>query len=247
MPCGENRREVADAEQALLEGPTAWLDLSKADQVGIERGELVIQVIDYCQPGCHDLTPGGGKIDGCELSPALRCDRRDTWHSLMEELGLHPLLPLPARISQGLAKPHQGADPEHVRRGQPGLVKATGTEQVHHVVAITAIGLGSPLRSAERGGVGRLGEMRDQPHPGELFRHKAPSGRGLQGEVGVETLEGYEEFSDRLPDSRHDAASLDLASLGVQPFVCDLLPMHVECTYNPHWDLLDSSARTLGP
>src|SRR6516165_9102619 len=86
-----------------------------------------------------------------------------------------------------------------------------------------------------------------QPHLGELFRHKAPSGRGLQGEVGVETLEGYEEFSDRLPDSRHDAASLDLASLGIQPFVRDLLPMHVECTYNPHWDLLDSSARTLGP
>jgi hypothetical protein len=79
------------------------------------------------------------------------------------------------------------------------------------------------LRPAERSGVGWLGEMRDQARLGELFRNEAPSGRGLQGEVGVETLEGCEEFSDRFPDSRHNAASLDLARLRVQPFVCDLL------------------------
>ena len=47
--------------------------------------------------------------------------------------------------------------------------------------------------------------------------------------------------------TRDDTTSLDLAGLGVQPLECDLLSMHVECPYNFHWDLLDSSARLMGP
>jgi hypothetical protein len=37
----------------------------------------------------------------------------------MEELGLPPLLPLPALIGEILAQPHQGTNLEHVRRGPP--------------------------------------------------------------------------------------------------------------------------------
>src|SRR5712692_10731750 len=114
------------------------------------------------------------------------------------------------------------------------------------MVAITTIGLGAALRSPKRGGLGRLGKMCRQPCPRQFFRYEAPSGGGFQREVGVAALEGHEEFSDRLPECRHDVAPADFPGFSVQPFERDLLPMHVECTYNPHWDLLDSSARMMG-
>ncbi len=115
------------------------------------------------------------------------------------------------------------------------------------MVAIPTIGLGAALRSSERGGLGRLGKMSCQSRPREFFRYEAPSGGGLQREVGVAALEGDEEFSDRLPECRHDVTPTDFPGFSVQPFERDLLSMHVECTYNPHWDLLDSSARMMGP
>src|SRR6516162_7979349 len=89
--------------------------------------------------------------------------------------------------------------------------------------------------------------MRDQSRPRHFFYDETPSGRGLQRKVGIQPLERHEELPDRFPERGHDTASPNFAGFCVQPLERDLLPMHVECTYNSHWDLLDSSARTMGP
>ena len=87
-------------------------------------------------------------------------DRRD---ALVEQGGGDPLMPGAALIQQVLVQPDDSARLQHVARRDPALGQVPG-QQVHpQVPGVGLVGLGVPLAAAQRGGIGRLGQVRLDP------------------------------------------------------------------------------------
>ena len=78
-------------------------------------------------------------------------------------------MPPAALIQQILLQPDDSPRPEHVFRRDPALGQVPG-QQVHpKMTGVGLVGLGVPLAAAQRGGVSRLGQVRDDPRSRQLL------------------------------------------------------------------------------
>jgi len=154
---------------------------------------------------------------------------------LVVQLGLESLLPLDALIDEGLAKPHQGAQLQDVRRRDPALRKAALEQQVHHQLAVGVVGLGSPLGASPLAQLGGIGQVSGEAPPLDLLHDEAPAGRSLEREVGVGPgLELVQPLPHRLPGTRVDLAPLQLPGAEVNRPERDLSPVQVQTAYHFH-------------
>jgi hypothetical protein len=106
--------------------------------------------------------------------------------------------------------------------------------------SVGAVGLGPALGPAQGGGLGRLGQVRDDPGPLQLLDHIAPAGAPLQGE-GHLLLAG-EAFQ---PGAQVQAVGRGDATRGHRPRVLievvegQLLTMQIQPAYDGHRNLLE--------
>jgi hypothetical protein len=98
------------------------------------------------------------------------------------------------------------------------------------VAGVGAVGLGAPLRAAQRPGVGRLGQVRCDPGTLQLLGDEPPAGGGLQGEVGLLTGEPRQPGPQLEAGGRAELAAAGLAAVGIDPVVGDLPPVDVEAS-----------------
>ena len=96
------------------------------------------------------------------------------------------------------------------------------------------------LPTAQRGGVGRLGQMRAHPGRGQLLGDITPPGAPLERQMRLR-LPGQmpgQPAGQMRPIRRRDPAPLQLTGVGVDTVEGDLLPMDVQSSYDGHRDLL---------
>jgi hypothetical protein len=100
-------------------------------------------------------------------------------------------------------------------------------------------GFGVPLAPAQRGGVGRLAQMRLQAGGRQLLREIPPPGAPLDCERDLVIAgEPGQPGPHMLPVGRGDLAALDLPGRGVEIVEGDLLPVDIQPAYDRHRDLL---------
>ena len=120
----------------------------------------------------------------------------------MEELGLEPMLPGGTLVEQRLARAHERAQLEDVRRRDPRLRQSPLEQQLEQQVAVGIVGLRPPLASPLAGRLGRVGEVRPVAGPLDLLDDKAPAGRPLQRKLGLATRELLKPLPQRDPRRR---------------------------------------------
>jgi hypothetical protein len=128
----------------------------------------------------------------------------------------------------------------------PALRQPALGQQHPQVPGVGLAGLGAPLAAPQRGGVGRLGQMRRDPGRGQLLGHVPPSGAPFHRERDILAPgEPGQPAAQMRPVSRGDLAALHLPGHGVQVVEGDLLPVDIEPAYDGHRDLLElRGART---
>src|SRR5215471_12806029 len=96
-----------------------------------------------------------------------------------------------------------------------------------------------PLAAPQRGGVGRLTQMRGDPGRGQLLGDIPPPATSLHREPGILAAgEPGQPDPHVLPVSRGDLPALDLPRHRVQVVEGDLLPVNIQPAYDRHRDLL---------
>jgi hypothetical protein len=147
---------------------------------------------------------------------------------VVEQHRVDALLPLGALVDQGLAQPHQLTQVQDVRRRDPRLRQPILLQQLPQVAGIGPVGLGATLAAPQRGGVGRLGEVRGQPGRLEFLGHKPPAGPALHRDVAIASWQLAQPRSQHLAGGRRELPSPGLTSRPVDPVVGDLPAMHVK-------------------
>src|SRR5215471_3049816 len=100
-------------------------------------------------------------------------------------------------------------------------------------------GLGMPLASPQRRGIGRLTQMRADPGRGQLPGHIPPPAASLHRERGILAAgEPGQPGPQVRPVRRGDLPALDLPGHRVQVVEGDLLPVNIQPAYERHRDLL---------
>jgi hypothetical protein len=104
---------------------------------------------------------------------------------------------------------------------------------------IGLVGLGVPLAAPQRGGAGRLAQMRGDPGRGQLLGHIPPARAPLHRERDIVPAgEPGQPGPHMLPVGRGDLAAPHLPGHGVQIVESDLLPVDIQPAYDGHRDLL---------
>ena len=199
--------------------PGTPLGLGCADELGAEGRELGVEVVEHDEARLHRLATGHRDLHLPETPAVLRIAEVQTRDDpLVEQLGLQALLPLDALVEERLAKPHQGAQLQDVRRGDPALGEAALEQQVDHQLAVGVVGLGAALRASPLAQLGGIGQVGGKAPALDLLHHEAPAGRALQGEVGVGAwLEPIQPFPYRLAGSRGRSCPAAARRCGDQP------------------------------
>jgi hypothetical protein len=104
---------------------------------------------------------------------------------VVEQLGMHALLPGPPLVHQRVVQPAQAADLGHVRRRDPRFGEPALQEQGAQQPGIGAVGLGAFLRAPLHGDLGRIPQMHTQSGGRQLLADIAPPGAALQRELRV--------------------------------------------------------------
>jgi hypothetical protein len=92
-----------------------------------------------------------------------------------------------------------------------------------------------PLAAPQRGGVGRLGQVRGDPGGEQLLDHAPPAGAALQREVDlIQPGEPGQPLAQVLPVGGDHPAPLQLPGASVQVLERELAAVHIECAYDAH-------------
>src|SRR5215208_4246459 len=106
------------------------------------------------------------------------------------------------------------------------------------MTSVEAIGLGPLLAALQGFGLRRLCQVRLDARPPKFLDDVAPAGGGLHGDGDLLTTEPFgeliEPLSEALAVGGADLAAMYFATLYLYVVEGDLLPMHVETTYNVH-------------
>jgi hypothetical protein len=129
---------------------------------------------------------------------------------------------------------------QHMARRDPALGQPPVGKQLPQVPRVGPVCLRVPLPTAQRGGVGRLADMRDRPGRREFLGHIPTAGTPLQRELDVVAAgePPRQPAGQMRPVGRGDLTTLQLAGIGVDIVEGDLLPMDVRSSYDGHRDLL---------
>jgi hypothetical protein len=95
------------------------------------------------------------------------------------------------------------------------------------VAGVGPVGLGAPLGAAQRAGVGRLGQVRADPHALELLGDEPPAGGGLQREAGLLSVELLQPGAQLETGGGAELAAASLAGRGVKDVEGDLAAVDV--------------------
>jgi hypothetical protein len=124
-------------------------------------------------------------------------------------------------------------------RRDPALRQPALGQQFPEVPRVGLAGLGVPLAAASERGIGRLGDVRRDPGPGQLLRDVPPAGAPLQRERHVVPAgEPRQPGTQVRAVSRGNLAALHLPGPGVQVVERELLPVDIQPAYDGHRDLL---------
>src|SRR5262249_38381931 len=124
-------------------------------------------------------------------------------------------------------------------RGAPAFGQPAIGQQRPKVPRVGLVGLGMPLAAPQRGGIGRLGQVRLQAGARPLLRDITPPGAPLDCERDLAPAgEPGQPGPHRFPVGGDDLAALDLPSRGVEIVEGDLLPVDIQPAYDGHRDLL---------
>jgi hypothetical protein len=112
---------------------------------------------------------------------------------------------------------------QDVRRRDPAFRQPARGQQRLQVPGAGLAGLGMPLAAAQRGGVGRLGQMRLQASGSQLLRDITPPGAPLDGERDLTPASEPGQPGPHMhPVGRGDLAALDLPGRGAGIVESDL-------------------------
>jgi hypothetical protein len=156
----------------------------------------------------------------------------------MEAHRVHPLDPGGVLHPQRMVELQQRPALQNVRRREPALRQPPAVQQLPQMQRISLIGLGTPFGATQRRGLGRLPQMRDGAHPGQLLGHIPPPRAGLHRKLhrpitgGVEAL--VQPAGQVGPVRRRDLATPQLAGVDVEVVEGDLLSVDVQSTYDSH-------------
>ena len=122
-----------------------------------------------------------------------------------------------------------------MRRRDPALGQVPGRQVHPQVPGVGLVGLGMPLAAAQRGGVSRLGQVRDDPRRRQLLHHIPPPGAALQREMDVVLAgEPGQPPPQMLPVSGGNPAPLYLPGRGLKKVEGQLAAVHVKRAYDGH-------------
>ncbi len=212
-----HRGDRADAELGGAQRPAAGLAARDHIQLAAQRVQLGGEPVDLAQRGAGGLPTGRGQLHPGDCGTALRGGHaRGHRDALVEQGRRDPLMPRAALIEQVLVQPDGGPGFQHVARRDPGLGQVPGGQVRPQVPAVGLIGLGVPLAAAQRRGVSRLGQVRDDPRGEQFLDHITPPGAALQREMHI-VLPGKpgQPGPQMLPVSRHHPTPLHLPGHGV--------------------------------
>jgi hypothetical protein len=218
-----------------LERTATRLRARQPAQLETNRDELVVDPIDRAQRDLHHRPGCGRKRREIETSSRLRASETGRGRrALVKQDCVRPLQPAAALVDERLAQPDPRPCFRHMRRGNPGLRHTRRLHKLAQVPRIDAVGLRPPLAPAQRGRVGRLGQMDDRPHPLELFDHEAPARARLDRKHRLATVEPAQPQPQMLAIGGRDATAADLAAFGVQIIERDLPTMKIQTTDDGH-------------
>ena len=126
--------------------------------------------------------------------------------------------------------------------GTPGCALAGSSirepalqQQIPHQPRVGPVGLGPLLAAARRRGVGRLGQMRLHPGPGQLRGHIPPPGARLERERHIgDAFEPFQPGPQMPPVGRGDLTAHHLPGRQVDIVEGDLLPVDIHPAYDRH-------------
>jgi hypothetical protein len=122
---------------------------------------------------------------------------------------------------------------QDVRRRDPAFGQPALGQQHPQMPRAGLAGLGMPLAAPQRGGAGRLAQMRRDPGRGQLPRDIPPPRTPLHRERDIVPAgEPRQPGPQMLPVSRGDLAPFDLPGHRVQVVEGDLLPVDIQPAYD---------------
>jgi hypothetical protein len=124
----------------------------------------------------------------------------------------------------------QSEEIQDVARRDPALRQPPIGQYLPQMPRIGPIGLGVSFPAPQRGGVGRLGQMRHHPGAGEFLGHIPPPGTSLHREFDITPPAG--ETLRKLPGQmrpvgRRDLPAPNLTGFDIEIVESDLLPVDV--------------------
>jgi hypothetical protein len=221
------------------ERAAARLAAGQGPQPPVDRGQLGIQPIDLAQRDPEQLPAGWRQRHSFQPDPAGLCQQLlgGTGQPVVEQGGVDALLPSGALVDQPLAQPHGGAQVQNPG-GDPGAGQPALLQQLPQQPGVGAVGLGPPLGAAQAAGLGRLGQVGEEPGRLELLDHKPPTGAALHRECALEVGQLAQPGAQACPGRRHDPTPVGLAAVAIHPVEGDLGSVHIQPAYDAHRDLL---------
>jgi len=152
------------------------------------------------------------------------------------------------RAAQVVVGLQQRAVLQDVLRRDPAFGQPALGQQRPKVPGVGLVGLGPPFAAPQRGGVGRLAQMRGDPGRGQFPGDIPPARASLHRERDIPAAgEPGQPGPHVRPVGRGDLAPLDLPGHGIQIVEGDLLSVNVQPAYDGHRDLLTLPGRPRRP
>jgi hypothetical protein len=128
---------------------------------------------------------------------------------------------------------------QDLRRRDPAFGQPALGQQRPQVRRVGLVRLGMPLAAPQRGGIGRLAQVRGDPGRGQLLGHIPPPGASLHRERDVVMAgEPGQPGPHVRPVGRGNLAPPHLPGHRVEIVESDLLPVDIQPAYDGHRDLL---------
>jgi len=182
---------------------------------------------------------GRGRPQPGQARPGAQRSLAERRGTLVEEHRVDALHPGGVRGPQVVVGLQQRPALQDVRGRDPAFGQPALGQQRPEVPGVGLVGLGVPLAAPQRGGVGRLAQVRGDPGRGQLLGHIPPPGAPLHRERGIPAAgEPGQPGPQMRPVGRGDLPAPHLPGDRVQVVEGDLLPVDIQPAYDRHRDLL---------
>jgi hypothetical protein len=133
-------------------------------QLGIEQVEFHLEVVDHPQGQVDRLAGQRRELGPGQPGPPVGGEQRGAvGQSMVEQDRVDGLVPAGVLADQPTAQPDPGAGGGDVGGWHPRLGQRARAQQIAQVAGVGAVGLGAPLGTTQRAGLGRLGQVPGDP------------------------------------------------------------------------------------